>query len=107
LYDQELSFLNPISANPGRVPHLYVVRPEDRASLRAHLQAQGVDTAIHYPQALTRHSFLALNGLGGPCPVAERAVEHVLSLPCHPGMHMRAAERVVEACLAWRRDVRV
>ena len=102
LYDRELSFLNPVGATGGRVPHLYVVRPDDRDGFRSHLKARGVDTGVHYPLALTRHAFLAGNSLGGPCPVAETAASHVVSLPCHPGMHQRTAERVIEACLSWR-----
>jgi len=103
LYDRELAFLNPVVGGQGRVPHLYVVRPGDRDGFRSHLKVCGVDTGIHYPLALTRHPYLAANSVGGPCPVAEGAAAHVVSLPCHPGMSMRAAERVVAACMDWQR----
>lgn len=106
LYDRELSFLAPVVGNAGRVPHLYIVRPEDRGGFRAHLKARGIDTGVHYPLALTRHAHLSSNSLGGPCPVAENAASRVVSLPCYPGMHTRAVERVVEACLSWQRAER-
>jgi dTDP-4-amino-4,6-dideoxygalactose transaminase/glycosyltransferase involved in cell wall biosynthesis len=105
LYDRELSFLNPVTGATGRVPHLYVVRPEDRDGFRAHLKARGVDSGVHYPMTLSRHAYLASNSLSAPCPVAEDAAAHVVSLPCYPGMHPQAAERVVAACLEWRRAV--
>jgi len=105
LYDRELAFLKPVTGMPGRVPHLYVVRLEDREEFRSNLKARGVDTGVHYSLALNRHAYLASNGLGGPCPVAEDAASRVVSLPCHPGMHMREAERVVEACMAWQRPM--
>ncbi|HML55387.1 MAG TPA: DegT/DnrJ/EryC1/StrS family aminotransferase [Solidesulfovibrio magneticus] len=101
LYDRELQFLNPVPGPVGRVPHLYVVRPWDRDGFRSHLKARGVDTGVHYPLALTRHAYLAANSLGGPCPVAEAAASQVVSLPCHPGMHLCEAERVVVACRDW------
>ena len=105
LYDGQLAFLKPVDGKTGRVPHLYVVRPEDRDGFRTHLKTRGVDTGVHYPLALTSHAYLASHSLGGPCPVAEDAAAHVVSLPCHPGMHMHAAERVVKVCQDWRRAV--
>jgi dTDP-4-amino-4,6-dideoxygalactose transaminase/glycosyltransferase involved in cell wall biosynthesis len=110
LYDSELAFLSPVAgvSGPaqatGRVPHLYVVRPKCRDGFRAFLNARGVDTGVHYPMALTTHAYLAANGLGGPCPASETAAAHVVSLPCHPGMSMDAARRVVAACHEWRRE---
>jgi len=101
LYDRRLAFLRPVTGLTGRVPQLYVVRPGDREAFRAHLAACGVETAVHYPLALTRHAYLAANSLGDPCPVAEQAATQVVSLPCHPGMHATVAERVAEACLGW------
>jgi len=105
LYDRELAFLNPVVGGQGRVPHLYVVRPIDRNGFRAHLKVHGVDTGVHYPLALTCHPYLAANSVGGPCHIAEDAASHVVSLPCHPGMSMRVAERVVASCMDWQRLV--
>lgn len=102
LYDRELGFLHPVAPVPGRVPHLYVVRPTDRDGFRAHLQAQGIGTGVHYPLALTRHAFLAAHSLGGPCPQAEQAAARVVSLPCQPGLHRTEAMRVVAAARSWR-----
>ena len=102
LYDRELAFLNPVAPVPGRAPHLYVVRPADRDGFRAHLQARGIGTGVHYPLALPRHAFLAAHSLGGPCPEAEKAAARVVSLPCQPGLHRAEALRVIEAARSWR-----
>lgn len=101
-YSEKLGFLDPVPQTEGAAPHLFVVRPADRQGFRAHLKARGVDTGVHYPLALTRHAYLAANSLGGPCPVAEANAARVVSLPCHPGLHRWAVDRVVDACLSWR-----
>ena len=70
----------PIEA-PGAesVYHQYVVRHASRDRLRAHLQAHGIGTALHYPVPLhLQKCFLDLGYKAGDFPVAERAAE---SLP--------------------------
>jgi dTDP-4-amino-4,6-dideoxygalactose transaminase/glycosyltransferase involved in cell wall biosynthesis len=100
-YDARLGRLNPVPSRPGRVPHLYVLRPEQREALRAFLEKQGIQTGVHYPLALTKHAYLAKTGVLTPCPVAEKACAQVLSLPCHPGMPTVHLEKIVSCCLAW------
>ncbi|GFK93823.1 dTDP-3-amino-3,4,6-trideoxy-alpha-D-glucose transaminase [Fundidesulfovibrio magnetotacticus] len=127
-YDQALSALDPVPGQPGRVPHLYVVRPDERAEFRRFLSERGVDTGVHYSQALNRHPYLAAQGrvaqapesqapaapgtvavAHGPdarsadagCPTAEAAAARVTSLPCYPGIPEAHVERVVEACREW------
>jgi|GEM_PF-234456 len=100
-YDATLGALNPVPSRPGRIPHLYVVRSEQRDALRTFLSNQGVQTGIHYPLALTRHAYLAKTGLLTPCPVAEEACGRVLSLPCHPGLPQAHVDKVLSSCLAW------
>ena len=86
LYDQELAGLDPVRP-VGRNPrsshawHLYVVRAKERDGLREFLRAQGVATGIHYPVPLHyQPAFLA----DARCPVAEKAVGEILSLPLWP-----------------------
>jgi dTDP-4-amino-4,6-dideoxygalactose transaminase len=100
-YDAALRDLNPVPSLPGRIPHLYVVRPDDRQGLRDHLRKAGVDTGEHYPLSLNKHGYLAANGLDAGCPVAEEACARVLSLPCYPGLSRASQARVVDACRAW------
>jgi aminotransferase EvaB len=101
-YDDELSFLNPVPKKPGRVPHLYVVRPHKRETFRKFLLKNNIQTGVHYPLALTRHAFLMKNSFSDGCPVAENASRHVVSLPCFPGMMNDEVEKVIYVCQQWK-----
>lgn len=79
------------------VHHLYVVRSDDRDSLREHLAHQGVATGIHYPVPI--HLQPAYRSLGyrpGDFPVAERLADEILSLPMYPELPADAIERVAD-----------
>jgi dTDP-4-amino-4,6-dideoxygalactose transaminase len=72
-------------ANIKPVYHLYVVRVKDREGLQEYLNAQGIDTGIHYPVPL--HLQMAYKQLGynkGACPIAEKTSNEILSLPMYP-----------------------
>jgi dTDP-4-amino-4,6-dideoxygalactose transaminase len=101
-YDRELSFLNPIPSRPGRTPHLYVVRPEDRDPFRAFLLKAGIQTGLHYALPLPTHTYLHSQGIDTGCPVAEAACKTVVSLPCYPGMSEKLVAHVIDSCKAWR-----
>jgi len=65
--------------------HVYAVRTDDRASLQARLQAEGVQTGLHYP--IPVHLQPAHRDLGycdGQFPESESAAKQVLSLPMYP-----------------------
>lgn len=67
------------------VYHIYAVRTSDRAAMQEALNAQGVQTGIHYPFPV--HLLPAFADLGyqaGQFPHAERAAQEVLSLPMFP-----------------------
>lgn len=65
------------------VYHLYVVRSKERDRLRAHLEAAGISTMVHYPAPIHRQP--AYDGLAtGPLPETEKAVGEILSLPLYP-----------------------
>ena len=67
------------------VYHLFVVRVPKRDEFRAHLEANGVATAIHYPVPV--HLQPAYRELGysvGDFPVTERLTREIVSLPMHP-----------------------
>jgi dTDP-4-amino-4,6-dideoxygalactose transaminase len=67
------------------VYHLYVVRHAARDKLKAHLEAAGVGTALHYPHPLhLQKCFSHLGYKPGDFPVAERAARECLSLPIQP-----------------------
>lgn len=70
---------------PGakHVYHLFVVRVPQREALIESLQADGIQTGIHYP--IPCHNQEAYRSLEkSPCPVAERFAGQILSLPMYP-----------------------
>jgi len=94
--------LPPVAADSEPVWHLFVVRTADPAALAEALNARGVASGRHYPEAV--HLTEAYRGLGyerGAFPVAERHADRVLSLPIFPGMTIEAADAVVAAVLAF------
>ncbi|MDD2762718.1 MAG: DegT/DnrJ/EryC1/StrS family aminotransferase [Opitutaceae bacterium] len=67
------------------VYHLYTVRHPGRDRLKAHLEAHGIGSAIHYPLPLhLQKCFAALGYRPGDFPLAERAARECLSLPMYP-----------------------
>jgi dTDP-4-amino-4,6-dideoxygalactose transaminase len=88
----------PAFAGADHVFHLFVVRSPDRDGLRAHLDACGVASAVHYPQPIHRTEAYAHLGLRpGSLPVAEELAGRILTLPLWPGMTEAQVERVVAA----------
>jgi dTDP-4-amino-4,6-dideoxygalactose transaminase len=80
------------------VYHLYTVRAADREGLRAGLERQGIQTAIHY--AIPAHLQPAYAGLGygkGSLPQSESAADQVLSLPIYPELSEESVRKVAEA----------
>jgi dTDP-4-amino-4,6-dideoxygalactose transaminase len=78
--------------------HLYPVRLAKRDALREHLQARGIETAVHYPVPLhLQPGYAFLGGKKGDFPVSEAACETVVSLPCHPMLTDEQVESVVAA----------
>lgn len=79
---------------PGNLPawHLYTVRVAERDRVLAALADAGIGVGIHYPQALhLTGAFAGLGQVAGSMPVAEAAVEGLLSLPMHP--HLTEAQQ--------------
>jgi dTDP-4-amino-4,6-dideoxygalactose transaminase len=82
--------------------HIYAVRTSDRTTMQEALNAQGVQTGIHYPFPV--HLLPAFADLGyhaGQFPHAERAANEVLSLPMFPELtadQSAAVSAAVHAC---------
>jgi dTDP-4-amino-4,6-dideoxygalactose transaminase len=75
--------------------HLYTLRARRRDPLRAHLEAQGIATAVHYPRPIhLQPAMSAAGGRPGDLPVSERLSEEVLSLPLYPELPLEAVERI-------------
>ena len=85
---------------PGctHVHHVYVVRSQARDALRASLDAQGIQTGIHYPIPVHLQPAHADLGYGaGDFPVAEGIAREVLSLPIFPEMTREQVATVADA----------
>jgi perosamine synthetase len=74
--------------------HLYVVRiPTHRDKVWKALRDQGIQANVHYRPVNT---FTAYGNRTGGCRVAEVAWKEILSLPCHPGLHDRQVDEVID-----------
>jgi dTDP-4-amino-4,6-dideoxygalactose transaminase len=83
------------------VYHIYAIRTPQRAALQQTLQAQGIQTGIHYPAPV--HLLEAHTDLGykrGEFPHSERAAEEVLSLPMYAELSDTAIQFVAESVQA-------
>lgn len=92
---------------PGNEPiyHLYVIRTEDRDSLRRYLKENGIDTKVHYPVPI--HLQPGFSGLGysrGDFPNSERASEEILSLPMFPELEAREINKICKKIREWKRS---
>jgi dTDP-4-amino-4,6-dideoxygalactose transaminase len=89
----------PIEAAGRRhVYHVYAVRSSDRNALRRRLQAEGVQTGLHYPIPVhLQPAFAELGHRAGDFPQSEAAAQEVLSLPLFPELTSMQVERVAAA----------
>ena len=86
---------------PGRDPqalpiyHLYVLRTEERSALMERLKAGGVANAIYYPLPLhLQKAFSTLGYKVGDFPVAEKACEQALAIPCYPELSLEQQREI-------------
>ncbi len=100
-----IELVEPPFVDADHVYHLFVVRTERREELRAHLQACGVASAVHYPTPIHLTEAYAHLGLGpGSLPVSERLAQQICSLPLFPGMTDAELSQVSTAVLAFAQD---
>jgi dTDP-4-amino-4,6-dideoxygalactose transaminase len=79
------------------VHHLYVVQVDGRDAVREKLQADGIQSGIHYPTPLHLTPAYASLGYGcGDFPVAETMAPRLLSLPMFPQITDDQIDYVVE-----------
>jgi dTDP-4-amino-4,6-dideoxygalactose transaminase len=90
----------PLAVEPETEPvyHLFTVRAPRRDALQKFLAERGIASGVFYPAPLhLQKAFASLGYKKGDCPVAERACEEVLSLPCYPGLKPEDVRRVTAA----------
>jgi len=82
------------------VYHLMPARFQDRDQVSAALQARGIETGVHYAQAVDEHPALeGIVSLGGEISVARAWAAEELSLPMHPALSTDDVEYVAEAVI--------
>jgi dTDP-4-amino-4,6-dideoxygalactose transaminase len=88
----------PAFEGADHVYHLFVVRSRQRDALRAHLEQNGVSSAVHYPFPIHRTgAYEALGQNEGSLPVAERLAKEICTLPLFPTMSDAEVQQVVAA----------
>jgi len=86
---------------PGLEPHnisswaQYTVEVNQRSYIQNMLSEKGIPTAVHYPQPMYKQPATVESITH--CPVTDRAVGRVLSLPMHPYLTIQTQERVVDS----------
>ena len=82
------------------VYHIYAIRTQRRAAWQEALQAEKIQTGVHYP--LPVHLLPAFADLGyrvGQFPHSEQAANEVLSLPMYPELTVKQSEAVSQAII--------
>lgn len=75
--------------------HLYTIRVPERDRLQAHLTAQKIATAVHYPRPIhLQPAMAAAGGKPGDLPVSEQLSREVICLPLYPELPMATLERI-------------
>jgi dTDP-4-amino-4,6-dideoxygalactose transaminase len=92
---------SPAYEGADHVYHLFIVRSKQREALRAHLERDGVSTAVHYPFPVHRTEAYGPQPEGS-LPAAERLAEEICTLPLFPTMSDAEVERVVASVDSFR-----
>ena len=93
------SLVVPAEHDAGHVYHLFPVLSGDRDGLKTRLEANGIETLIHYPVPIPRQPAVASEE-PADCPVANRICGELLSLPLFPDLPEAAVTTVLEALAA-------
>ena len=84
LLDPAKVFVPPCRQHEFNTFHTFVIQVDRRDELKAHLEREGIGTAIHYPRPI--HLQPVARDLGyrpGDFPVAEKQADRILTLPIH------------------------
>jgi dTDP-4-amino-4,6-dideoxygalactose transaminase len=82
--------------------HLFIILSEDRDALKAHLEAAGIETAIHYPTPLPLLKAYASEGYtAADFPNAAMAAGQMLSLPMYPELKSEQINYIAESIKAF------
>jgi len=85
--------------------HLYVIRTQLRDALAQYLKTKGIETAIHYPNALP--NLVAYKHLGyqpSDFPIASEYQNQILSLPMYPELSKKMIDYVTDSIKEFLRE---
>ncbi|MHA7099738.1 DegT/DnrJ/EryC1/StrS family aminotransferase [Roseivirga pacifica] len=81
----------------GHVFHVYAIQTKKRNELKSHLKSKGIQTQIHYPQALPfTKAYAYQNATPADFPRAYKLQEQGLSLPLFPRMTQEQQAYVIK-----------
>ena len=84
------------------VYHQYVLKVRDRTGFQAHMQANDIGTAVHYPCTIPDQPYYQSLGYSGePFPVARELSTQVVSLPVHPAVTDDDLRTIIDAVHAF------
>ena len=82
--------------------HLFIILSEERDALKAHLEAAGIETAIHYPTPLPLLKAYAAEGYtAADFPNAAQASSQMLSLPMYPELTSEQINYIAQSIKAF------
>ena len=80
--------------------HVFVVRCDDREALQKYLEANDIQTNIHYPTP--PHKQMAYGEWANlSFPISEKIHKEVISLPISPVLTNQEVQRIVEVLNGW------
>lgn len=100
-FDRDERLLRPpVRRFQGHIYNQYVIRTSRRDELQAHLQSEGIATAVYYPVPLHRQDcFAHLGHREGSLPVSEQASGEVLALPIFAGLGESRQNRIIDSVI--------
>jgi dTDP-4-amino-4,6-dideoxygalactose transaminase len=88
-------------ADRTSVYHLFIAVLQDRATVLAHLQKQGIQTGLHYPIPIHKQVAYKNESFANQSfPVAEKLADQILSLPMYAELTNEQAGLVITALTA-------
>ena len=78
--------------------YTYTIKTDSRDELQSFLMENGVENKIYHPILMPNHSVYK-GKFHSPIPSAERALQQILSVPCHENMTDIEVEYVAEKVL--------
>jgi len=91
----------PVDIGDNYVGHLYVVRAQERDSLKAHLLNAGIASETHYPVPDHHQTIFGSRYQTISLPNTDQLSAEILTLPCYPEMSDDQVNFVINAVNAW------